>query len=55
MCTIVLQNDALWDMGLVRCGICAIGILVNYINSHRALGDTCLTILSPITPIAIVL
>ena len=25
----LLQNGALWDMGLVHCGICAIGLLIN--------------------------
>ena len=27
MCTFLLQNGALWDMGLVHCGICATSIL----------------------------
>ena len=27
LCTFLLQNDALWDMGLVHCGICATGLL----------------------------
>ena len=26
MCRFVLQNGALWDMELVRCGICATGL-----------------------------
>ena len=25
MCTFLLQNGALWDMGLVHCGICEMG------------------------------
>ena len=29
MCTFLLQNDALWDMGLAHCGICAIGLSEN--------------------------
>ena len=28
MCTFWLQNGALWDMGLVHCGICATGLRV---------------------------
>ena len=29
MCTFLLQNCALWDMGLVYCGICATGQFAN--------------------------
>ena len=25
----LLQNGALWDMGLVYCGICAMGLLID--------------------------
>ena len=31
MCTFLLQNGALWDMGLVHCGICATGLFATYI------------------------
>ena len=27
MCTFLLQNGALWDMGLVHCGICEMDLL----------------------------
>ena len=27
MCTFLLQNDALWDMGPMHCGVCATGLL----------------------------
>ena len=26
MCTLLLQNDVLWDIGMVHCGICAINL-----------------------------
>ena len=26
----LLQNGALWDMGLVRYGICTMGLLINH-------------------------
>ena len=29
MCTFLLQNDALWDLGLAHCRICAIGLSEN--------------------------
>ena len=28
MCTFLLQSGALWDMGVVHCGICATGLFV---------------------------
>ena len=28
MCTFLLQNGALWDMGLVHCGICVTGLFL---------------------------
>ena len=33
MCTFLLQNAALWDMGLVHCGICGTGLL--QFNHHE--------------------
>ena len=38
----LLQNGALWDMGLVHCGICAMGLLINqklfWVNKSEFLG-----------------
>ena len=38
----MLQNGALWDMGLVHCGICAMGLLINQnlfsVNKSEFLG-----------------
>ena len=38
----LLQNGALWDMGLVHCGICAMGLLINQkyflVNKSESLG-----------------
>ena len=31
-CTFLLQNGALWDMGLVYCGICVTGLLLHLKN-----------------------
>ena len=39
---VLLQNGALWDMGLVHCGICAMGLLINqicfFVNKSEFLG-----------------
>ena len=34
MCTLLLQNGALWDMDLVHCGICATGLLSSLVLSE---------------------
>ena len=38
----LLENGALWDMGLVHCGICAVGLFINQkfvlVNKSEFLG-----------------
>ena len=35
----LLQNGALWDMGLVHCGICAMGLLINQKFGQQIFGQ----------------
>ena len=42
MCTFLLQNGALWDMGMVHCGICATGLLITWLGTWIVAGASLL-------------
>ena len=35
MCTFLLQNGALWDICLMHCGICTIGLLFGIVSNQQ--------------------